>query len=112
MQNTQTLQIELMGQKVSVRATEADPIFVQEVVDLVTSKIQSAEKRMKGAQRHDQHQVILLALLDLAEEYLKAKQKTFEFHSQMEEKSRKLMDLLEPETELKSENSSTASISE
>lgn len=91
MLNAQTIQIDLMGQKISVRATEADPAFVQEVVDLVTSKVQGAEKRVNGS---SQHQVLLLALLDLAEEYLKAKQRTFEFHAQMDEKSRKLADLL------------------
>jgi cell division protein ZapA (FtsZ GTPase activity inhibitor) len=91
MLNAQTVQIDLMGQKISVRATEADPAFVQEVVDLVTSKVEGAEKRVKGSSHN---QVLLLALLDMAEEYLKAKQRTFEFHAQMDEKSRKLMDLI------------------
>jgi cell division protein ZapA (FtsZ GTPase activity inhibitor) len=90
----QSIEIKLGGQKILLKAGESDPALTRQIVDLVSGKIKTAEKRGKGLAPH---QVALLALLDLAEEYISAKQRTSAFKREMNERSDSLMRLLETE---------------
>jgi cell division protein ZapA (FtsZ GTPase activity inhibitor) len=90
----QSVEIKLAGQKIVLKASEADPELVREIVELVSVKIKNAEKRGKG---NSPHQVALVALLDLAEEYIKAKRRTFAFKREMNDRSENLMKILDSE---------------
>jgi cell division protein ZapA (FtsZ GTPase activity inhibitor) len=90
----QTIELRLQGQKIVLKAIGSDAEDVREVVELVKVKIKNAEKRGKSAAGH---QVALLALMDLAEDYLKAKRKTAEFKRAVTHKSEQLSMLLSPE---------------
>ena len=68
--------------------------MIRQVLQLVSLKVSEAEKRSKGAAPH---QIALLALLDLAEEYIKAKKRTLDFKQQLDDKSSKLLSLVEAE---------------
>ncbi|HUP57354.1 MAG TPA: cell division protein ZapA [Bdellovibrionota bacterium] len=89
------LEISIQGQRIPLRARHDDPEKVQEVVELVSERLRDAEKRSKSSTAP--HQVALLALLDLAEEFLRVKEKTEAFKKQMSEKSERLISLLEAE---------------
>ncbi|MGZ3709962.1 MAG: cell division protein ZapA, partial [Bdellovibrionota bacterium] len=70
--------------------------LVRDVVELVQAKLKDAEKRVKGSAPH---QIVLLALLDLAEEYVTARKRTGEFKKKVDEKSQLLLGLIEAELE-------------
>jgi cell division protein ZapA (FtsZ GTPase activity inhibitor) len=89
------LEISIQGQRIPLRARHDDPEKVQEVVELVSERLRDAEKRSKASTAP--HQVALLALLDLAEEFLRVKEKTEAFKKKMSEKSERLISLLEAE---------------
>ena len=65
--------MKLAGQKIVLKASHGDPDLIREIVDLVSVKLKNAEKRGKGTAAH---QVALVALMDLAEEYIRAKHRT------------------------------------
>lgn len=71
--STQTIQLTLMGQKIVLK-TSADPAKVAEVTKLVEERLKSSEARLKGSTAP--HLAAVLALFDLAEEYLEAKERT------------------------------------
>ena len=89
-----SIEVKLLGQKLVLKATESDPEMLKQIIQLVTSRLSEVEGRSRGA---PPHQVALLALLDLAEEHLKAKKKSAELKSQVDEKSSKLLTLVEAE---------------
>lgn len=89
-----TTEVKLLGQKIVLKSSENDPALVQEVIQMVSLLLNETEARCKGAVPH---QIALLALLDLAEGYVKAKRRTAEFKSQLEEKSNRLVNLVEAE---------------
>jgi cell division protein ZapA (FtsZ GTPase activity inhibitor) len=91
MSSSQKVEIQLLGQKVSLKASESDPALLKEIVELVSSKVKSAEKRTKGGIAS---QVLLLALLEIAEEYVKAKHRTIHFKREVGEKSENLNQVL------------------
>lgn len=93
MQN-QSVEVRLLGQRILLRSQESSE-FTREVVDFVTTKLTEVEQRSKNVAPH---QVALLALLDLAEEYLKAKRRAQEHRSKMDEKSKELLSLIEMES--------------
>ncbi len=89
----QSIEIRLLGQRIALKTAEGDPEQIQQVVDLVTSLLKQAEGRSpKGSAPHH---VTLVALMDLASEYVKAKKRTIELKNRVEEKSQKLLGLLE-----------------
>jgi cell division protein ZapA (FtsZ GTPase activity inhibitor) len=92
MAKLQNTEIRLLGQKVVLKPSETDPEIVRQVVQLATAKLNEAESRSQGAAPH---QIALIALLDLAEEYIKAKKRTVDFKRQLDEKSSKLLSLVE-----------------
>jgi len=90
-----TAEIRLLGQKIALKCSAEDPALpglVDETVELVSVLLRNAEMRSKSKVPH---QVVLLALLDLAEEYLRAKRRTVVFKRQVMEKSQKLLSLMD-----------------
>ena len=92
MTRSQSIEVNLLGQKIALKSTESDPEVIQAIFQLVSKKLGEAESRARGAAAH---QVALLALLDLAEEYVKARKRTLDFKQQLDDKSSKLLDLVE-----------------
>lgn len=78
----QNIQIKFMGQRLAVKSQD-DPELVKQVVDLVTLKLNSAESRARGV---GPAQVAILAMLELAEDYLKAKQRVEEYQTEIQSK--------------------------
>jgi cell division protein ZapA (FtsZ GTPase activity inhibitor) len=89
-----TDQITLLGQKISLK-TAGNPEHVREVIGLVNARIAVAEKRIKTSAPHH---VAVLALLDLAEEYVQAKKRMAEHQIELDEKSREMIELIEVES--------------
>ncbi|MGK5090032.1 cell division protein ZapA [Bdellovibrionota bacterium FG-2] len=90
-----TWEIRIAGQKVPLKATGLDPELARETIDLVARKIAVIELRARNL---SPHHIAVLALVDLAEEYVKSKQRTVEFKQQVEEKISRLSVLLEKGT--------------
>jgi cell division protein ZapA (FtsZ GTPase activity inhibitor) len=89
-----SIQIQLLGQKITLKTAETDPTLVQEVVDIVNAKIKEAEKRGKATAPH---QVVLVALMDLAGEYARAKRRTASYKKKLADSSQRLIGMLESE---------------
>lgn len=87
-------EIRLLGQRIVLKANDKDPELIQEVIHLVSQRLNEAEVRTKG---NVPHQVALVALLDLAEEYIQAKKRTIEYQQQLEGYTQNLVDLVEAE---------------
>ena len=89
------IEIRLLGTRIPLRATEGEPHRIQEVIDLVTRKITEAEARApKGSPAVQPQHVALLALLDLAEEYLNAKYSVEKHHYEVEARTQELLSML------------------
>ena len=89
-----TLEIKLAGQKIVLKASETDPALLNEIVELVSAKIKTAEKRGKGSAAH---QIALIALMDMAKEYIQAKHRTTDYKREMNSRSDSLMRILDSE---------------
>jgi hypothetical protein len=76
-------ELRLLGQRISLKRTGGDPELNSEAISLVASRLAEAEKRVK-IPKNPQH-VALLALLDLAEEYLLAKRRVAAYQVQLGE---------------------------
>lgn len=90
-----TSEIRLCGQKIVVKNSESDPELNQEIISIVAARIEAAEARFKSTKTP--HQVVLLALLDLAEEYARAKRRVRDFQSDIETRSERILDLIHPD---------------
>ena len=82
----QSVELRFMGQKFVLKS-QGDPDTIKEVVDLATLRLTDVERRAKGAAAH---QVALLALLDLAKEYVKAKRRSQEHKKKIEKRTSEL----------------------
>lgn len=89
------MEITILGQRITLRVNDSDQEAVREVIELVSDRIRGAETRVK--RNAAPHQVAVLALLDLAEQYIEARNKTQEFKAKMSDKSKRLIGLLEGE---------------
>lgn len=76
---SQVIEIPLMGQKIILK-THADPRLAREVTALVLERLAASEKRVKNA--NAPHLAALLALFDIAEDYVEAKRKVSEHQSE------------------------------
>jgi cell division protein ZapA (FtsZ GTPase activity inhibitor) len=83
-----TAEIRLLGQRIPLKTTDNDPEFTAEVIELVSNRLEAVEKRLTG--QKSRHQVTLLALLDLAEEYVRAKKRTAQYKSEIEARAAEL----------------------
>lgn len=81
------IEIPLMGQKIILK-TQADPKLVEEVTALVRERLSAAEKRVKNA--NAPHLAALLALFDVAEDYIEAKRKVSEHQTDLQLKVRQI----------------------
>ena len=85
-------EIVLKGQKVVFKHTDSDS---QAAIELAAAKIREAEERAPQAASH---QIALLALVDLASQYLAARDRTDQYQkkvqAQIQEKSELIKDLL------------------
>ena len=89
-----TFEIELLGQKIVMRTSESNSELLEEILDLVRTKVKGAEKRIKA---DAPNQVLLLALMEVAEEYVKAKHRTIRFKREVGERSDHLLQVIEEE---------------
>ena len=87
-------EIKLLGQRIVLKASDKNPEFVQEVLSLVSGRLAEAEERGKANSNSAPHQVTLIALLDLAEEYVKAKKRVMEYQVQLDHASEQLLKLV------------------
>lgn len=88
-----TVSLEFLGQRISVKS-DANPEMVEDVVSIAKLKLTDAEKRARGAAAH---QIALLALLDITEEYVKAKKRAVDYRKEVSEKTSQLFGLIEAE---------------
>jgi hypothetical protein len=96
MQKLRPVEIKLQGQKIVLKSAEEDQNLIDEVVALVAAKLGEAEKRAVG-KGIATHQIALLAMMDLAGDYIRAKRRTVEFQKQIEERSERVLDLIDAE---------------
>lgn len=88
------IEVQIQGHKVALRSSSSDPELVKEVLSLVSEKLRTAESRARGAAAH---QVVLLALLDVAESYVQMKRSALNWKEEIEMKTTQLLGLLEDE---------------
>src|SRR4051812_42291217 len=94
--NSNQVEVKLLGQRILLRSA-GEPERVREVLELVKSRINDAERRVKTATAAAPHYVALQALLDLAEEYCQAKTRAKTRFDAMAAKSDNLLSLIEAE---------------
>ncbi|HTL10913.1 MAG TPA: cell division protein ZapA [Bdellovibrionota bacterium] len=85
--------IEILGQKVTVKSG-TDPEVVQEALRIAALKTADAQKRLP---RSAPYQLALLALLDLAEDYVRSKRRTSDYRKRLDEKTAETLALIEGE---------------
>jgi cell division protein ZapA (FtsZ GTPase activity inhibitor) len=85
-----TAEIRLLGERITLRTTDNDPEFTAEVIELVSSRLEAIEKRIKTKNLKTPHHVTLLALLELAEEYVRAKKRTAQYKAEIEHRCNEL----------------------
>lgn len=88
------IEIPLMGQKIILK-TQADPKLVKEVTALVLSRLAASEKRVKSA--NAPHLAALLALFDVAEDYVEAKRKILDHQNELLAKVQQLQSWVDSE---------------
>lgn len=91
----QDIQFEFLGQKVGLKSS-GDPNQVDEAVRLATTKLEEVRSRNKKAAPH---QIALIALLELAEQYVDAKVKVSAFQKEIQEKTERIHRLIQSEIE-------------
>ena len=94
MSQQKTIELEFAGQKIALKC-DGDSEIVQEAVALATLRLQDVERRAPGTAAH---KIALVALLDLAEEYIKAKRRAVEHKKKLEKKAGDLFRLTELHT--------------
>lgn len=101
----QPKEIKLLGQRIALKTSGTDPETDQAVVELVTQLLGRVEARL--VKRQDRrsvapHYVTLVALLDLAEAYVKAKRQVATYQSELDHKLTKIISDLSGEVALES----------
>jgi hypothetical protein len=87
----QTFNVEILGNRYSLRS-DTDPEIVRRALELAEIKIKDAERRVRSG---SPNQVALLALLDLAEDYVRAKDRATEHRDDLIRRSEKLLSIVE-----------------
>lgn len=65
-----TVEVTIMGQKLQIRSSDADEAYVEEIASYVDKKISDVLSRTKSVASS---QVIILAAMNIVDEYLKFK---------------------------------------
>lgn len=89
------IELDLLGHKMKLK-TDGDTDFVNEVLTLARGRLEVIDSRSKGVAAHH---LALLALLDLAEEYVSAKRRFETRQAALEAKFLELTQLSEPTTQ-------------
>jgi cell division protein ZapA (FtsZ GTPase activity inhibitor) len=87
----QTMELDFLGQKVVLKS-EGDPEVVREAVEVASLRLKDVARRAPGA---TPDRVALLALLDLAEEYARAKRRASEHKKKLERRAQDLIQLVD-----------------
>jgi hypothetical protein len=85
-------EVELLGLKIKLRASDDDRETTEETIRLVTALLEKAEKRSGNPMPGIPHQIALLALLDLAEEYVQSQKRAGELLAEARARIRALME--------------------
>jgi hypothetical protein len=87
------IELALFGQKIVLKHRAQDPELAAAAAGLVTQKVKDAQSRVgKGSAPHH---IAVIALLDLAAEYLQAKSRTEELLRDFDAKSGELKRLID-----------------
>ncbi|MBL7714747.1 MAG: cell division protein ZapA [Bdellovibrionales bacterium] len=86
-ESTVSMELKILGQPIQLKTSGSAP-FAREVLEVVSQRIQKAESRTKS--KLAEH-VVLLALLDLAEEHVRAKHQITDYQKKMESKAQELL---------------------
>ena len=88
-----TVTIELLGQKMTLKTGDKGEL-VHEAVEVARTKLRDAQLRLKTGAAH---QVALIALLDMAEDYIRAKKRVLEQKKLISDRTDRLIDLVDSE---------------
>jgi len=78
-----SVELDILGERLVVRSAE-DQDFVNEVAELVKVRLQESKRRLSKKETvPSRNNVLLLALLDLAEEYVKSKRRSLVHRSKI-----------------------------
>jgi len=86
-----TIDLEFLGQRMALKS-KGDPEVADQVVDLVNARLKDAEKRARGLPAH---KVALLALLELAEEMVQAKNRATVYQGEVRQKAENIKKFIE-----------------
>lgn len=89
-----TVNIELLGQKIIFKS-DADPAHLQRVVEFAEARINQALSQAQGKGVQAPHWIALLALLEVSDDYLQAKEKFSELQSRTQAQVERIQVLLE-----------------
>jgi cell division protein ZapA (FtsZ GTPase activity inhibitor) len=88
------VELHVFGQRIVLKHRADNPELVARVVELVSAKIGEAERKAPGSAPH---QVALVALMDLAAEYIQAKERTLEFKREVDAKTGQILEWVKAE---------------
>ena len=88
-----TIELNLKGQTIVLK-TEADPVLAEQVTKLVKERLAQAEARVQSSAPHLS---AILALFDLAEEYVQAKARAGQHQETFERKTKDLLHFIDSE---------------
>ncbi len=96
---SRSFELDLLGQKIVLKANAnsagdaSKDVATQDVIDLVNIRIKEATRRL-GKTASPSH-VAILALVDMAEEYSRAKKRADSYRKAMDKKSEEILGFLE-----------------
>lgn len=83
-ESVRSVQVKLLGEKITLKTMSNDIEVADQALKLVATLLEAAEKKAAG--RLPQNQVLLLALLELAADHVKAKKRSDQFFSELDQK--------------------------
>jgi hypothetical protein len=94
--NAHAVEFTFQGQKISL-LSKGDPNQIAEAVDIATQKLMEVQEKASGAPLH---KVAIVALLDLAEQFVQARRQVAEYQTSIQDKTEELLKVLHDETDL------------
>lgn len=85
------MEVTMVGQKFRVRS-DADEVYVQSLANYVDKKIAEISRQTRAVTTR---QVALLAALDIADEYFRARERSHDFRREVRRRSLRLLEMLE-----------------
>ncbi len=90
-----SVELTFLGQKISL-ISKGEPAQIAEAIDLATQKLMYIQERSPGA---PVHKIAIVALLDLAEQFIKARKEVAEYQVALQAKTEELLKVLHDETQ-------------